>query len=480
MADNLKQKAVNSVAWSAIDRVTSQGIQFVFNILIARILLPEDYGVVALLNVFLAIAQTFVDSGFGNALIRKLDRTEEDFNTVFYFNVLVSCLFFVVLWCIAPAISGFYETPILTKITRIVSVTVIINALGAIQNTKLSIDINFKTKAIISIISVMAIGSVGLYMAYNGYGIWTLVAQSLVASVVRTGLSWLFVRWRPRLLFSWASFKDLFSFGSKLLASGLIDTIWGNLYNIVIGKVINPTALGLYNRANSFATFPSANIYGMVQGVSYPVLCSIQNDHERLRESFRKFIRLFAYVVFPLMIGLASVADPFIRVVLKDAWLDVVPLLRILCFSLMWYPLGAMNTTFPNVLGRSDYYLRLVVFSMIMNAIALVITIPLGLRAMCYGQIVTAILGYAVCSHYVAKLINYNFLNQMRDVAPSLLLSLTMGLFVYGLTRIIYAPIAQLGVGILSGMLYYYIMSRVFKVKELDYLIDIIREKLSV
>ena len=465
--------------WNAINRFSSQGIQFVFNILIARILLPEDYGAIALLGIFMAVSQAFIDSGFANALIRKTDRTDKDYNTVFYFNIVIASFFCAILWFTAPAIARFYDTPILTKAMRIICFNLVINAFGAIQHTRLTIDINFKSKAIISIITISVVGAVGLWMAVHGYGIWTLVFQSLVSSSLNTVLAWTFVKWRPRLVFSWNSLKEMFPFGSKLLVSSLFDTIWGNMYNIVIGKVMNPAALGVYNRAESFATFPSSNIYGLVQGVSYPVLCSIQDDRQRLRETFRKFVRLFAYIVFPMMIGLAVVADPFIRLVLTDTWQESIPYLQILCFALMWYPLDAINITFPNVLGHSEYYLRGVVANKVISLLTLLITIPFGLKALCIGQVVTYIVFLFVNSFYTGRLIRYNVFHQLKDISPILILSIFMGLVVFFVTRLVSPTWLKLLLGILSGVIVYWCASVVLKLEEYRFLRDLVLQRIE-
>lgn len=475
--DNLKAKTVNGVMWNTINRFTSQGIQFVFNLLIARILLPEDYGVVAMLGIFLAVSQVFVDSGFTNALVRKKDRTEDDYSTVFYFNIVISVFFCALLWLTAPLIASFYNTPLLCKVTRILCFTLVINAFGAVQHTHLTIAIDFKTKAIISIITISLVGTVGLVMAMKGYGIWALVVQSIVSSISSTILAWIFVRWRPKFIFSRKSFKEMFSFGSKLLASSLIDTLWGNMYNIVIGKVINPAALGTYNRAESFATFPSSNIYGLVQGVSYPVFCSIQEDIIRLRETFRKFIRLFAYLVFPMMIGLAVVADPFIRLILTDKWEASIPLLQILCFALMWYPIDALNITFPNVLGHSEYYLRAVIANKAVSLVALIVTIPLGLKAMCFGQVVSFLICFFINSYYTGRLISYTALLQLRDILPILALALIMGVMVSFICSLVDNYLLKLCIGIPAGVLFYWTVSKVCHMEEYGLLLELVKEK---
>lgn len=276
--ESLKKKTVNGVIWSAIDRFSTQGIQFVFSILIARLLMPSDYGVIAMLGIFLAVSNTFIDSGFGTALVQKANRTETDFSTVFYFNIVVAIIFYALLWLASPYIASFYNIPMLKDVTRVVALTLVFSALGGIQNAKLSIAINFKTRAIISLTSALSTGFMGLYLAYRGYGAWALVFQMVFSSLLNTILLWCFVRWMPSLVFSWQSFRQLFSFGSKLLASALLDTIYNNVYTLVIGKVYSSSSLGLYSRASGLAQYPSSNITGVLQSVTFPVLCSIQND----------------------------------------------------------------------------------------------------------------------------------------------------------------------------------------------------------
>lgn len=353
---SLKEKTVKGVIWSSIDRFSSQGIQFVFSILIARLLLPSDYGAVAMLNIFLAISQTFIDSGFSTALIRKLNRTETDFSTVFYFNIIVGFFFYVILWIASPYIAKFYELPLLEDITKVVALRFVFYSFSAIHSTKLSIAIDFRTRAKISVSVTLFTGIIGLWMAYMGYGVWALVIQSVFSSLLYTILLWIFVRWIPQLIFSWKSFKEMFSFGSKLLASALLDTVYGNVYTLVIGKFFSPTTLGLYARAGSFTQFPSSNLTGILQGVTFPVLSSIQNETERLANVYKRFLRMSAFIIFPLMIGLAAVANPLVRILLTDKWDGVIYLLQILCFSMMWYPIHAINLNLLQVKGRSDFF----------------------------------------------------------------------------------------------------------------------------
>lgn len=473
----LKDKTVTGVFWSAVDRFSAQGIQFVFSILIARLLLPEDYGVIAMLGIFMAVSQTFIDSGFGTALIRKIDRTETDFSTVFYFNIVVAAVFYLILFFSAPAIAKFYETPLLESVTKVVALNLIINSLSGIHNAKLSIDIDFKSRAKISIISSIITGVVGLWMAYAGYGVWALVVQNLCSSAIRTVLLWIIVKWRPSLIFSWRSFKELFSFGSKLLASGLLDTLYNNIYTLVIGKCFSSSTLGVYSKANALAQFPSSNITGVLQSVTFPVLSTIQNDEHKLSDAYRRFLKLSAFVVFPLMIGLAAVADPFIRIALTDKWENAIYLLQIICFSMMWYPIHAINLNILQVKGRSDFFLKLEIIKKIQGVLVLCITVPMGIVAMCYGSVISSVICLVWNTHYTKKLINYGFFAQMRDLLPILIHSLVMGGLVAIVVYFMPTTWLKLIVGVLSGIIYYIAGAYIMKFPEMDELLTILKLK---
>ena len=474
---SLKEKTVKGVMWSSIDRFSTQGIQFVFSILIARLLLPSDYGAVAMLNIFLAISQTFIDSGFSTALIRKLDRTETDFCTVFYFNIVVGLFFYIVLWLASPYIAAFYEIPLLEDITKVLALTFVFSSFSGIQSARLSIAIDFKTKAKISIIVTILTGSVGLWMAYNGYGVWALVIQAVSWSLLRTILLWLFVRWMPKLVFSWKSFKEMFSFGSKLLASGLLDTTYNNIYTLVIGKVFSSTTLGLYSRASGLAQYPSSNITGVLQGVIFPVLSSIQNETERLADAYKRFLRISAFIVFPLMVGLAAVADPLIGLVLTDKWEGAIYLLQIVCFSMMWYPIHAINLNLLQVKGRSDFFLKVEIIKKIQGVIVLCITVPMGIVAMCYGSVISSLLCLIYNTYYTQKLIGYGYAAQMKDLLHILVHSLVMGAGVWCIVQVFDSLWLQLVAGILSGAVYYIAGAHFLRFEELDEVISLVRKK---
>lgn len=474
---SLKEKTVKGVFWSSIDRFSSQGIQFIFSILIARMLLPSDYGVIAMLGIFLAVSQSFIDSGFGTALVQKIDRTETDFSTVFYFNILVACFFYGLLWIISPYIASFYDIPLLESVTKAVALTLIFNALGGIQNAKLTIAIDFKTRAKISLMCTISTGIIGLIMAYKGYGVWALVTQNIANSILNATLLWLFVRWIPQRTFSMQSFRQLFGFGSKLLASGLLDTIYNNIYPLVIGKFFSASTLGVYSRASSLAQYPSSNLTSVLQSVTFPVLSSIQNDEERLGNAYRRLLRMSVFIIFPLMIGLSAVADPFIRLVLTDKWEGAIYLLQIVCFSMMWYPVHAINLNLLQVKGRSDYFLKLEIIKKIIGVSMLCITVPIGIVAMCYGSICTSIICLGVNTHYTWKLIGYGFKRQMREMLPTLLHALVMGAIAWTAVQLLPTIESQLIGGILSGATYYIIGAWLLKFKELQEVVSLIKRK---
>ena len=392
-------------------------------IIMARILTPEDYGLVGMLTIFIAISQSLVNSGFSQALIRKQDRSEVDNSTVFYFNIGVGLVLYLLLFLCAPLIARFYNEPILVPLTRLISVSVLINSFVVVQRALLTVRIDFKTQAKASSAAAVVSGAVGITMAYTGSGVWSIVWYQLTNLTVNVGLLWILSPWRPQWIYSWKSFRELFSFGSKLALSGVLESLYQNIYLMIIGKVFKASDLGYYTRAHQFAEFPSSNVSGIIQRVTFPILCSIQDDDERLRSVYRRFLRLSAFIVFPLMIGLAAVAHPFILLVLKEQWEFAAVLLQIICLGMMWYPIHAINLNYLIVKGRSDLFFRLEVIKKIQGVIILCVTIPLGLEAMCYGSIVSSLLSLIWNTYYNGKFLNMSIFKQLHDFSPILLLS---------------------------------------------------------
>jgi O-antigen/teichoic acid export membrane protein len=475
LEDDIRNKTIKGVFWSGIERFSAQGIQFILGIVMARLLEPSDYGVIGMLAVFLAISQVFVDSGFSNALIRKQDRTETDFSTVFYFNIGIGLFFYGLLFFTSPFIARFYNTPVLEDITRIAALNVLFNSLAVVQRAKLTIAVDFKNQAKATFAAVILSGTAGLVMARAGFGVRALAFQSILNTGLNTVFLWIFVRWRPLKVFSVRSFRELFSFGSKLLVSALIDTAYRNIYTIVIGKQFQAVDLGYFTRAEQLAQFPSSNITGVFQRVTFPLLSGIQREDERLKPVYRQYLRVSAFVIFPLMCGLAGVAEPFIGLVLTEKWLGVVPLLRLLSLSFMWYPVHAINLNLLQVKGRSDLFLRLEIIKKCLGVGILCITIPLGIPAMCAGTIVVSVLALIINTHYTGKIISVGFITQMRDLLPIFLTALSMGVVSYVVSNVFTNYALSLFCGITAGIIYYFLVNIIVKSKELGMALNILK-----
>ena len=477
MPDSLKQKAAKGILWSTVERFSVQGIQFLIMIVMARLLTPHDYGLIGMLTIFIAVAQSLIDSGFSQALIRKQDRTEIDNNTVFYFNIVVSGLLYFILYISAPFVADFYNTPQLCPVMRVVCISIIFNSLAVVQRALLTIKIDFKTQAKAALTAAVTSGVVGITMAYHGFGVWSLVIQQLLNLGINTSLLWLLSKWRPRLIYSWQSFHELFAFGSKLLASGLLDTIYRNIYPIVIGKLFSASNLGHYTRAQHFSEFPSSNLTGIIQRVTYPVLCEIQHDDTRLADIYRKILKLSAFIIFPLMIGLSSVAKPLVNIMLGQQWDFCGQLLQIICFSMMWFPIHSINLNLLQVKGRSDLFLRLEIIKKFLGIGVLCITAPFGLIMMCYGQIFNSLVALIINTYYTGRIIHVGFFRQMRDLLPTISLSFVMFALILTVNHFMPSEIMKLCVGIVLGMAFYALLSRIFKFSELTELLSLIRRK---
>lgn len=475
MDANLREQTKKGLIWSAIQRFSTQGAQFLFTIIIARQLSPDDYGIIGMLGVFLAIATVFVDGGFTSALIRKQDRTQADLSTVFYFNIFIGLLAYLVIYFIAPLVARFYDMLILTDVLRVLGLTIIINSFCAIQATLYNIIIDFKTQTTISLISIVISGFTALCCAYAGLTYWALVIQSLTSAFISTVFYWIKSEWRPIWIFSRQSFHEMFSFGSKLLVQGLINNIYNNIYPIIIGKMFSASILGHYSRAQSFANFPSASLTGIMQRVTYPVLCKMQDNEEELARAYRKFLRLAAYIIFPLMTGLASLATPFVTITIGEQWGFCAFLLQIICFSAMWYPIHAINLNLLQVKGRSDLSLRLEIIKKIVGIAILCISAPFGIVVMCYFGIVSCVFYLFINTYYTGKLIGLNFFKQMHDLTPTLIISVAMFGLILLTNSIITCHYLQIAVGVFVGGTFYAIMSYIFIKDEWRTVVSLIR-----
>ena len=388
----------------------------------------------AILTIFIAVSNSIVDSGFSNALIRKTDARRVDYNTVFLFNLLVSGLLYVVLFLAAPAISRFFKEPLLVEVMRVIGWVLVINALAIIPRTLFVKEVNFKTQTKVSLIASISSGVIGIGMALAGLGVWSLVGQQLSRQLLNTLFLWIYCTWRPAWEFSMQSFKELFGFGSKLLLSGLLDTGFKEIYSLVIGRCYTAAQLGQYTRANQFNQIFSSNLTTVIQRVSYPVLSSIQDESERLREAYRKVIKSTMLISFACMLGLAAVARPLILILIGEKWLPAVGFLQIICFSGMLFPLHAINLNILQVKGRSDLFLRLEIIKKIIAVGPLVLGVLFSIEYMLWGSVCTSLIAYFLNSYYSADLINYPTKEQIKDILPTFLVSFATAAVMWSLT----------------------------------------------
>jgi teichuronic acid exporter len=432
---SLKQKTISGLKWSFIDNSVNQGIQFVFGLILARLLAPKEWGLIGMLTFFIAISQVFVDSGFSSGLIRKKDCSAIDYSTVFFFNLGTGLLFYFILFFLAGPISRFYKESQLILLLRVLGLVVLINATSIIQRTILTRNINFKLQARISIIASLLSGILSIILAYKGFGVWSLVLKFIAQNVTTSSLLWFWSKWTPKFTFSKSAFREIYSFGHKLLLSSLIDTTYQNVYYLVIGKFFSATELGYYSRADQFKNPPSSDMTAIVQRVSYPVLSTLQDDPARLKSGYKKLIKSTMFISFTLMIGMAAVARPMIVVLIGGKWLPAVPYLQLLCFAAMLFPLHALNLNMINVKGRSDLFLKLEIAKKIIAVPPIVIGVFLGIQAMIIGMILASIIAYFLNSYYSAKLIDYPPNEQIMYILPSFAIAGISGAIVYAAGR---------------------------------------------
>lgn len=456
----LKDKTLSGVKWNAIGRFSTQGISFIIGILLARILSPSDYGVVGMIGIFMAIAQTFIDSGFGSALIRKNVCTDDDYSTAFYFNIVVGIICYILLFIASPWIARFFETPILKDVVRVLAINLFLNSLTIVQVAKLTKHVDFKSQAKVSLLSTIVSGCVGLAMAYSGCGVWSLVFQSVSLSVVRTLSFWIITKWRPQWTFSKLSFKYLFGFGSKILSASLLHTIYSNLTTILIGKFFSSKDLGYYSRGESLATLPSSNITGILQSVTYPILSKLQDDDARLIQVYRKYIRMTSMIIFFGMFLLAALAKPLILTLLTDKWTNSIIYLQVFCFAYMFDHLCQLNLNMLYVKGRSDLVLRLEIIKKTISISMIVAAIPFGVLAICVARALYTQIAVIINTYYTGKLFGLGYLAQVRDFIKYLFYSMLSVLpaFVLSFTQMF--PILILIIGALVACFIYYIILR--------------------
>jgi O-antigen/teichoic acid export membrane protein len=420
-----------------------------------------------MLSIFIAISQSLIDSGMGSGLVQKKNRTDIDFSTVFVFNFFVSITIYFILFLCAPLIADFYDMPQLVILTRVLTLNIIINSFAIVQRTRLTINIDFKTIAKVNVVSVFLGGGTGIAFAYAGFGVWALVIMNLFRTIITVTMLWFLSRWAPTLLFSGKSFRDLFGFGSKLLLAGLYAQIFNNIYNIVIGKAYSASDLGFYTKTKQFAEISAGTVTSIMQQVTYPILASLKDDRSRMVSVFSRLIRMSAFFVFPIMTLLSSLAEPFVRLILTEKWLPMVPLLQWMCFARIFFPLSVINMNILNAIGRSDLFLKLDLSKAPLIILALVITIPLGVKAMVIGHVVTSFLAFFMNAYLPGRLFGYGPLTQFRDVSKIILATIGMALAVFVCSKGIESDVLKLFYGIVTGIASYLLLAFVLRIPEL-------------
>lgn len=469
---SIREQTISGVKWNTIGSLSSKGVHFVLGLMIARILVPDDYGVIGMLAIFLSVSQAFIDSGFSNALIRKLDRTEIDCSTAFYFNIVVGFFFYTLLYFVAPFISFFFQMPILTDILRVLAITIVVNSLGIVPRALRSIAVDFKSQACASVIAAVVSGIIGLILAYNGYGVWALVWQSLMSVLIEVVAIWLLAGWRPKMLFSISSFRIMFSYGSKLLFSGLLHKLYANLSGLLIGKYYTSSDLGFYNRGHQIATMPSMGITSILQRVTYPVFAQLQNDDKKLIEVYRKYISMTSLVIFFLMILLATIAKPLIILLLTEKWLGAVPYLQVFCLALMFDHLCQLNLNLLLVKGRSDLFLKLEIIKKMIVFPILFLTIPYGPLVICWVPFVHMQVDFLSVSYYTGKMFNLGYIKQLRDIGKYLIFSILACLPAYMICLYDLNALVLMSVSfIISILLYYVLLNHDDNMKEVIYIV---------
>lgn len=474
MSASIKNKAFSNILWRFMERIGAQGVAFVVEIVLARLLAPEAFGIIAIVTVFINILQVFIDSGMGNALIQKKNADDLDFSSVFYFNMTVCIVLYGLMFVAAPFIADFYNMPDLISVVRVLSLMLIISGIMNIQQAYVSRNLMFKRFFYATLGGTIFAAIVGIAMAYKGFGVWAVVGQQLCRAASAAVILWLTVKWRPKLMFSFERLKGLFSFGWKLLVSSLINVAYIDLRTLIIGKIYTAADLAFYNRAAYFPRFIVGNINTSIDSVLLPTMSAEQDDKSRVRLMTRRAIKTSTYLMMPCMVGLAVCAEPVVRLILTEKWLPCVPFLRIFCFTYAFYPIHTANLNAIKAIGRSDLFLKLEILKKIVGLIAIVSTMWISVLAMAYSALVTSVFSQIINSWPNKKLLKYSYLDQFKDMLPQIMLSLGMGAVVYCVSFIGLGDIPTLLIQIPLGGALYIAGSKLFKFDSFEYLLSIL------
>lgn len=474
-----RQKIFSNLIWRFLERTGAQLVAFIVAIVLARILTPEDYGTIALITVFTTILNVFVDSGLGSALVQKKGADNVDFSTVFYTNVIFCIILYAILFFVSPLIADFYKRQELTAVIRVLGITILISGVKNIQQSYVSKTLQFKKFFFATLVGTVIAAIVGVWMAYHGFGVWALVAQQITNLSIDTILLWITVKWYPNFVFSFERLKGLFSFGWKLLVSALIDTTYNNLRQLIIGKKYTSEDLAFYNKGNLFPFAIVSNVDNAINNVLLPVMSQEQDDKAKVKQMTRRAIKTSTYCISPLLMGLAACAPAVVHILLTDKWLPCIPYLRIFCITYMFWPVHTTNLTAISSLGRSDLFLKLEIIKKIMGLTILVSTMWFGVMIMAYSLLLMDVLGQIINSWPNKRLINYSYLEQLKDILPGIGTAVVMGLLVSLINYLSIAEWLKLLIQIPAGILIFISLSKIFKIDSYSYLKTLIAGKIK-
>lgn len=464
-----------------MERGGTQGIQFIVMIVLARQLLPKDFGLIVLVTIFISLANVLVQSGFNTALIQKKNADETDFSSIFFLNVFVTSILYTVLFFSAPVLASFFEQEQLILVLRTLSITLFLGSINSIQNVVIARSLQFKKLFFSSLGAVIVAGIVAIVMAYTNFGVWSLVGYQLINQFLILLILWFTVDWRPQLLFSFERIKELFSFGWKVLTASLIDTFNTNLQSLMIGKMFSPASLGFYNRGEQFPSIVVSNVNGSIQSVLFPTLSSQQENKIRMKEMVKRSVQISSFMIFPMMIGLAIIAEPLVKLLLTEKWLPVVPFIQIFCASYALWPIHTSNLQAINALGRSDIFVKLEIMKSVISLVVLALCLPFGVHAVALGVLISGVISTFINAYPNAKLLDYRMKEQCKDILPSFLIAFVMGGVVNSIHWFGMTDLLTIIIQLFLGIIVYVCLAIVFKIECFTYLLfsikDLLRSK---
>ncbi len=472
-------RIVSGFLWRFAERIGAQGVAFVVSLFLARILDTDVYGTIAIVTVFISILNVFIDSGLGSALIQKKDADDMDFSSVFYFNIGMCCIVYCLLFFLAPVIAGFYNEQILTPVLRVLGLTLIISGIKNIQQAYVSRTMQFKRFFFATLGGTIGAAFIGIYMAYKGYGIWALVAQHVFNSAVDTIILWFTVKWRPKKMFSFERLKSMLAYGWKLLASSLLDNVYNNLRQLIIGKLYTSNDLAFYNRGRQFPNLIVDNVNSSINSVLFPTMSQAQDEKAKLKDMTRRAIKTSTYIMAPLMMGMAFCAEPLVRLILTEKWLPCVPYMRIFCITFMLYPIHTANLNVIKAMGRSDIFLKLENIKKVVGLTLLVSTMWFGVMAIAYSLLLSAFLCTIINSWPNRKLLDYKYGDQIKDILPGIILAVFMGVCVYPVQLLGLPDIVTLVIQVFGGAAIYIAGSIFFKMESFGYFLNMMKKMIS-